>query len=284
MHVTSEKNVEKGGYEELRRQRTAYLLFHDKMIQEPNDKDNGLRNWNLSENSKSIQLHRQLTQIKIYFASHFVNRIKSARNIFLSKFLQHLKKQLAYFFPVQDGTNDIEMDVLNNDCFEVASEATVLDDPIAMNKQKCGEQKGIEEVLESKKEQCTTPDDLFDDSETDNENNNDDPNKKLIVEPSYIESVFLIDDYNNSWSKTNLAMFRIKGLSGNDKTTLINGIKNDLNPDRKDNIVNFVTCSTYDYLIVSGEQDSEATQIQTAHKYFENHLRQNIMYKTRVIV
>ena len=165
-----------------------------------------------------------------------------------------------------------------------ASEATLLDDPIDMNKQKCGEQKGIKEVLENRNEQCITPDDLFDDSETDNENNYEDPNKKVIVEPSYIESVFLIDDNNNSSSKSNLAMFRIKGLSGNDKTTLINGIKNDLNPDRRDNFVNLVTCSTYDYFIVSGEQDSEATRIQTAHKYLENHLRQDIMYKTRVIV
>jgi len=287
MCIITKNNVENGGYEDLRRQRAAYLLFHDKIEPEPNDIDDGLWNWNISENSKPIHkfmLHQQLTQMKIYFANHIVNRIESSKNIFLLKLFLHLKKQLAYFFHAQDGTIDIEMDILSNDSFEVASEATVLDDPIATNEKKCAEQKEIKEMLENSKEHSTSPDGLFDDFETDSQNNSEEPNKKVIVEPSYIESVFLIDNNNNASSKSNLAMFRIKGLSGNDKTTLINGIKKDLNPDRKDTFVNFVTCSTYDYLIVSGEQGSEATQIQTAHKYFENHLRQDIKYKTRVVV
>ena len=88
MCIITKNNVENGGYEDLRRQRAAYLLFHDKIEQEPNDLDSGLSNWNLSENSKPIykfMLHQQLTQMKIYFANHIVNRIESSKNILLLK-------------------------------------------------------------------------------------------------------------------------------------------------------------------------------------------------------
>ena len=74
MCIINKNNVENDGYEDLRRQRAAYLLFHDKIEPEPNDLDHGLWNWNLSENSKPFQkfiLHRQISVCSVWGSSGF---------------------------------------------------------------------------------------------------------------------------------------------------------------------------------------------------------------------
>lgn len=307
MGIENKKIVEKNEEEDLRGQSAAYLGFQSKLMNGPFDLHGEICNLCISKNPKSmIDLKIDLTvkKIKMYFFSLLVKPVEEGKSIFWSKLYFQLKECLASLFTKPKGSNDIEMHNLKNGSFEIACEATEVDTPINANEKMSTELKDIIGLQEQSDESCESSEDLsdelqnylqkrdilcysssediFDDYETDDGEDTIELSKKVLVEPSYMESVFLVDSKDST--KSNLAMFRIKGLSGDDKNKLINGIKSDWSPDRNDNFANFVTCSTYDYLIVNGDCNSDIAQIQTAHRYFENQLSQSIMYKTRVVV
>lgn len=307
MGIENKKIVEKSEEEDLRRQSATSLGFKGKLTNDPFDLHGEICNLCISKNPKSmIDLNVELTvkKIKMYILSLFVKRVEEGKSIFWSKLYFQLKECLSSLFTKPKGSNDIEMQNLKTGSFEIGCEATEVDIPINANdristelKDIIGLQEQSDESYESSEDLSdelqsylqkrdilcySSSEDIFDDYETDDGEGTIELSKKVLVEPSYMESVFLVDSKDST--KSNLAMFRIKGLSGDDKNKLINGIQSDWSPDRNDNFANFVTCSTYDYLIVNGDCNSDITQIQTAHRYFENQLSQSIMYKTRVVV
>ena len=152
-----------------------------------------------------VSIHFVLEEIKTCLSNFFLARIELGKNIFWSKLFLHLKSKFAFFFHVQNGTNDIEMDTFNNDSFEMACEAAILDNPICWNEEELRALQDTDELGENNIEQYKTLDDPFDGFDTNDQENFQDPNKRVLVEPSYIESVFLNDNNNTISPKSNLA-------------------------------------------------------------------------------
>ena len=287
MDFKNDKVIEKNEEDGVKRQRAAYLVFHDKTKEDPWDRHKDLPNFSVSNNPKSflpLTFCSRLNQIKHFFSHYLVKRLEEGRSIICSKLLTHFKSGIATGkFLKGKRSNEIEMHTLNSNFFELACEASVLDRPVAIekvvdnkNNVKLGSM--LEEKNNNSNKFTTNFHNNFE------FHNKKSMHKKIAVEPSYMESIFLIDDNTINCTESNLAMFRIRGLSESDKFKLVNAIKSDWNKENINNFVNFVTCSTDDYFIVNGTYDYNASQIRTTHEYFENQLKQTIMHRTRLVI